>query len=58
MVRGENSEIEEEIEEMHKLGKYEGGTRPLKVKFRSQAIAQDTLSKAWKLAKIDKYMKI
>ena len=31
---------------------------PLKIKFRSQATAQDILSKAWKLAKIDRYKKI
>ena len=37
----ENSEIEEEIEEIHRLGKYEeGGIRPLKAKFRSQATAR------------------
>ena len=59
MVQEENSEIEEEIEEIHRLGKYEeGGMHPLKVKFRSQATAQDIIFKAWKLAKIYSYKKI
>ena len=57
MVQEGNSEIEEEIEEIHRLGKY-GVARPIKVKFKSQATAQDILSKAWKLAKIDSYKKI
>ena len=45
------------MEEIHTLEKY-GGAYPLKVKFRSQATAQDILSKAWKLAEIDRYKKI
>ena len=52
MVQEENSEIEEEIEEIHRLGKHEeGGVRLLKVQFRSQVTAQDILSKSWKLDK-------
>ena len=46
MVQEENSETEEEIEEIHRLRKYEGGVYVLKVKLRSQATAQDILSKA------------
>ena len=45
LVQEENSEFEEEIDEIYRLGKYEGGVHSLKVKFRSQATAQD-LSKA------------
>ena len=50
MVQEENSEIEEKIEEIHMLRKYEGEVRPLKVKFRSQTKAQDILSKLYRLA--------
>ena len=46
MVQEKNLEVEEKIEEIHRLGKYEEGVRPLKVKFRSQTTAQDILSKA------------
>ena len=56
MIQKEHSEIAEEIVEIHRLGKYEGEIRPLKVKFRSQTTAQDILSKAWKLA--NRYKKI
>ena len=43
MLYEKKSEIEEGIEEIQ-AGKYEGGARSLKVKFRSQATAQDILS--------------
>ena len=41
MVKEKKSEIGEQIEEIHRLGKFEGGARPLKVKLRSQATTQD-----------------
>ena len=58
MVQEENLEIKEEIEEIHRLRKYGGGeARPLKVKFKSQETAQDILSKAWKLANKEMWLR-
>ena len=43
-VKEENDEIEEEIEEVSRIGKYEeGGSRPLKVKLRSQVEVEEIL---------------
>ena len=51
-VKEENDEIEEEIEEVSRIGKYEeGGSRPIKVKLRSQVEAEEILQRAWRLSK-------
>ena len=47
---------EEEIEEVYKLGHFEGGARPLKIKFMSQNVANEIL-RTWKLGKTKEYKK-
>jgi len=59
VVQEENPDQDEEIEEVSRLGRYEeGGTRPMKVKFRSQIKASEILSRSWKLAQREEYKKI
>jgi len=59
VVQEENSDQDEEIEEVSRLGRYEeGGMRPMKVKFRSQVKACEILSRSWKLAQREEYKKI
>ena len=58
-VQGEEDEWVNEIEEVHRLGKYkEGESRPLKVKFRAQSTAVEVISNAWKLDRVERYKKV
>ena len=45
-----------EIDEVFRLGKYKSGFhRPIKIRFKSQVAAEEAVSKAWKLSKIEVY---
>ena len=58
-VQDESDEWVNEIEEVHRLGKYkEGEARPLKVKFRAQSTAVEVISNAWKLDRVERYKKV
>ena len=47
------------VEEFHRIGKYqEGKDRPLKIKFVTQAKAEEVLSNAWKLAKKERFKRV
>lgn len=47
-----------EIEEMHRLGLYEAnGKRPVKIKLKVKAVAEEISMKAWKLSKDDNLKK-
>lgn len=49
---------EEEVEEIHRVGRYEKGkSRPLKVKFKVKAVAEEVMSKTWKLGKSENLKK-
>ena len=51
VVQDQGQELDKEIEEVHRMGKYsEGGKRPLKVKMRSQAAVEEILARTGKLA--------
>lgn len=55
-VQDDNQQLEVEIEEINRMGKYnEGGKRPLKVKMRSQATVEEILARAGKLAGDEEY---
>lgn len=55
----EDERYEEEIEEVYRLGPFkQGENRPLKVKFRSQAEAEELLYRAGRLSKMDEYKDI
>ncbi len=55
----EEKELIGEIEEIKRLGRYvKGGQRPMKIRFRSQVAAEETLSKSWKLAKVEEYIQV
>ncbi len=55
----EEKELTGEIEEIKRLGRYvKGGQRPMKIRFRSQVAAEETLSKSWKLAKVEEYKQV
>ncbi len=46
-------------EEIKRLIRYvEGGQSPMKIRFRSQVAAEETLSKSWKLAKVEEYKQV
>ena len=51
--------LDQEIEEIHRIGKYnEGGTRPLKVRMRSQVAVDEIMARTGKLAENDEYKDI
>ena len=51
VVQDEGQNLEAEIEEIHRIGKYnEGGKRPLKVKMTSQMKVEEILARSGKLA--------
>ena len=53
-VQDDEQELEKEIEEVYRIGKYnEGNHRPLKVKLKSQATAEEVLARTGKLANIE-----
>ena len=47
------------VEEIHRIGKFEEGkNRPVKVKFATQARAEEVVNNAWKLAGKEKFKKV
>lgn len=55
-VDDDNTELQEEIEEVYRLGKYEEGRdRPLKIRLKTQIAAGKVLSRTWKLTQTDLY---
>ena len=58
-VLDEGEDWVNEIEEVHRLGKYtEGGARPLKLKFRVQTTASEVISHTWRLTKVEQYKNV
>ena len=58
-VEDEEKRFEDEIEEVTRIGRYvEGGSRPLRVKFQSQAAAEEVLVRAQKLARKEEFKKV
>lgn len=58
-VQGEDLDLEREIEEVYRIGKYsEERKRPLKVKLRSQVVVDEILSKTGKLATREEYKEV
>ena len=58
-VEDEGKKLEEEIEEVVRIGKYnEGGQRPMKIRFKSQSTAEEILGRSWRLANKDAYKNI
>ena len=50
-IQDEGQELEKEVEEVYRLGKYsEGSKRPLKIKMRSQVGVEEIIARAGKLA--------
>ena len=50
-IQDEGQELEKEVEEVYRLGKYsEGSKRPLKIKMRSQVGAEEIIARSGKLA--------
>ncbi len=55
----EEKKLTGEIKEIKRLGRCaEGGQHPMKIRFRSQVAAEETLSKSWKLAKVEEYKQV
>lgn len=55
----EGEEITEQIEEVHRIGKYEEGReRPMRIRFMTQTAAEHVLKRTGKLAKIEEMKKI
>ena len=58
-IQEEGQELEKEIEEVYRLGKYrEGNSRSLKVKMRSQVRVEEILARTGKLAEKTEYKQI
>ena len=58
-VQDEEQNLEEEIEEVVRLGKFrEEGVRPIKVRMRSQAAAEEILTKTGRLARKSEYERV
>ncbi|XP_076047896.1 uncharacterized protein LOC143029210 [Oratosquilla oratoria] len=58
-VQEDEPKIMKQIEEKFRLGKYSTDkTRPIKIKFRSQTMAENILSKTGKLATSEQYKKV
>jgi hypothetical protein len=58
-VEDDGEEFEDDIDVVGRIGKYkEGGQRPMKIKFKSQAQAEEVLARSWKLAKVEEYKNI
>lgn len=56
-IQEDDHELEGEMEEVLRLGKYkEGAQQPVNISFRSQAAAE-VVGKAWKLARSEGYKK-
>lgn len=58
-VGDDNMELDEEIEEVYRLGKYEEGrARPMKIKLRTQAAVMKVLGRTWKLAQTEEFKRV
>ncbi len=58
-LQDDEQELEREVEEVYRMGKYkEGEKRPLKVKMRSQGAAEELLARTGKLAGSEEYKNI
>ncbi len=56
MINEGDTKLEDEIEEVYRIGKYnQGKSRPLKIKLKSQTTTEETLANAWKLAKSNEF---
>ncbi|MPC69613.1 hypothetical protein E2C01_063843 [Portunus trituberculatus] len=50
-VQDSTQELEQEVEDMIRLGRYsEGGRRPIKVRMRSQVVVEEIMTRKAKLA--------
>ncbi len=59
MINKGNTKLEDEIEEVYRIGKYnQGKSRSLKIKLKSQTAAEETLAKVWKLAKSNEFKQV
>ena len=53
------NKLNEEIEEVFRLGKYEENKhRPLKIRMRSQVAAEELIARSWKLASKESFKKV
>ena len=58
-VQDDTQSLEQEVEETHRIGKYnEGNTRPLKVRMRSQLAVEEITARANRLAQTEEYKDI
>ncbi len=59
MINKGDTKLEDEIEEVYRIGKYDQGkSRPLKIKLKSQTAGEETLVNVWKLAKSNKFKQV
>ena len=59
MVQDSTQGLEQEVEEVHRIGRYsEGGMRPLKVRMRSQVAVEEIMARTGKLAENTEYKDI
>ena len=58
-VAEDDAEIVDQVEEVHRLGRYETGkTRPLKVRFSVQSAAEHVLQRTGKLARVEEMKQV
>lgn len=58
-VEDDGIKLEEEIEEVVRIGNYtEGEQRLMKIRFRSQTKAEDILAKSWKLVNKEEFKNV
>ena len=51
LVQDNTQSLDQEVGEVHRIGKYnEGGTRPLRVRMRSQIAVEEMMARTGKLA--------
>ncbi|MPC42382.1 hypothetical protein E2C01_036003 [Portunus trituberculatus] len=59
VASNEADEYQGEIEEVSRIGRYEEGkSRPMRIKFKSQAPAEEVLNGSWRLGKQEDYKDI
>ncbi|MPC99531.1 hypothetical protein E2C01_094951 [Portunus trituberculatus] len=59
VASNEADEYQGEIEEVSRIGRYEEGkARPMRIKFKSQALAEEVLTGSWRLGKREDYKDI
>ncbi|MPC28259.1 hypothetical protein E2C01_021458 [Portunus trituberculatus] len=54
----ESRRLSGEIEEVYRLGKYEGKTCLLKIRIRSQAVAEEILAGSWRMGRKEVYKNV